>query len=305
MEEHKSWTLKDSGLKEIIEDCELNHKTLIHGNITIHLVECGSLNGDLVLLLHGFPNFWYVWKKQFKALHDAGYHIIAPDLRGYNTSSRPKEVSGYSRSEVIEDLVCLIECFNAGRPANIVGHDWGASLALCLAEDVPSMVRRLVVANGTQLDLLKKMLRTSIQQLFRSWYIFFIQLPWLPEWLFSSNGLDPLKKTLTGHNLSEYDVDRFVQAWSVPGSLTGGLNYYRAAFRGYWNKKEPGLPVNVPVTVIWGDLDDYLLPELANLPRDIFVKLSILRCPQGSHWPMLSDTQNFNNMLLDALSRKG
>ncbi|XP_057828936.2 uncharacterized protein LOC131040062 [Cryptomeria japonica] len=280
MEEHKAWNLSSCACTEIIDGCEVHHKEITHRDVTIHLVECGNPDGELVLLLHGFPNFWYVWKNQFKPLHDMGYHIVAPDLRGYNTSSKPQGIRNYGRAEVLSDIICLIECFNAGKPTNIVGHDWGVIVALSLAEDAPDVVRRLIVVNGPHPKIMLHVILTNIHQLYRSWYIFFFQLPWLPERVFSKNGFEKLKKALEQNGLPEDDVERYVQAWSVPGSVTSSMNYYRAIFWGYWLRKKPQVKLNIPVTVIWGELDKFLVNELANVPRDIFSKVSVLQIPK-------------------------
>eukprot|EP00252_Welwitschia_mirabilis_P001740 TRINITY_DN11676_c0_g1_i7.p1 TRINITY_DN11676_c0_g1~~TRINITY_DN11676_c0_g1_i7.p1 ORF type:complete len:242 (+),score=14.33 TRINITY_DN11676_c0_g1_i7:194-919(+) len=160
-----------------------------------------------VLLLHGFPNFWYAWKNQLNMLKSAGYHIIAPDLRGYNASSQPVDVMSYSRRNINADLISLIQYFNLGKPTNIVGHDWGGTVALCFAEDNPDLVRRLVVVNAPHLEQMKNLLMTSPRQLLRSWYMFFIQIPWLPEWCLSLDRFNALRKSLPASFPVE-DVDK-------------------------------------------------------------------------------------------------
>eukprot|EP00252_Welwitschia_mirabilis_P001739 TRINITY_DN11676_c0_g1_i2.p1 TRINITY_DN11676_c0_g1~~TRINITY_DN11676_c0_g1_i2.p1 ORF type:complete len:215 (+),score=31.09 TRINITY_DN11676_c0_g1_i2:103-747(+) len=212
MEESKHWTINEVPCKEYVAGCEVHHKELKYGSVNLHLVQCGNLEGELVLLLHGFPNFWYAWKNQLNMLKSAGYHIIAPDLR------------------------------------------------------------------------------------------VFIQIPWLPEWCLSLDRFNALRKSLPASFPVE-DVDKYVQAWSKPGSLRGGLNYYRAALRGYWAGNQTDSVVDVPVTVIWGVLDEYLGHELANLPKLKFIKSVILRCPKASHWPMWDDPEDFNSKLLYALNR--
>jgi hypothetical protein len=110
----------EAGQEEVIGECQLQHGEILNGDIKIHYVECGKSDGDLVLLLHGFPNFWYVWKNQFQPLAEAGFHIIAPDMRGYNTSSKPTGVASYGRQPVLSDVVCIIDHFGAGKRAIVV-----------------------------------------------------------------------------------------------------------------------------------------------------------------------------------------
>eukprot|EP00252_Welwitschia_mirabilis_P001737 TRINITY_DN11676_c0_g1_i1.p1 TRINITY_DN11676_c0_g1~~TRINITY_DN11676_c0_g1_i1.p1 ORF type:complete len:235 (+),score=24.37 TRINITY_DN11676_c0_g1_i1:390-1094(+) len=207
MEESKHWTINEVPCKEYVAGCEVHHKELKYGSVNLHLVQCGNLEGELVLLLHGFPNFWYAWKNQLNMLKSAGYHIIAPDLRGYNASSQPVDVMSYSRRNINADLISLIQYFNLGKPTNIVGHDWGGTVALCFAEDNPDLVRRLVVVNAPHLEQMKNLLMTSPRQLLRSWYMFFIQIPWLPEWCLSLDRFNALRKSLPASFPVE-DVDK-------------------------------------------------------------------------------------------------
>jgi pimeloyl-ACP methyl ester carboxylesterase len=152
-----------------------------------------------VLLLHGFPNFWYVWKNQFQPLAEAGFHVIAPDMRGYNTSSKPIGVASYGRQPVLSDVVCIIDHFGAGKRAIVVGHDWGGAVAWALAEDYPSKLTKIVVVNSAHLSVLGQLMWTNFQQLWRTWYILFFQLSWLPEFVMSCrryynfNGFTPFE----------------------------------------------------------------------------------------------------------------
>ncbi|MFO0907487.1 MAG: alpha/beta hydrolase [Isosphaeraceae bacterium] len=151
--------------------------------ITLHLVEAGPGAGPPVILLHGFPEFWFGWRHQIGALADAGFRVMAPDQRGYNTSDRPPHVSDYNLDTLANDVVGLIE--STGRPhAALVGHDWGGIVAWWTAVRHPLRVERLAVLNAPHPVVMRRFLRSSFRQLMKSWYVFFFQLPWLPETVF-------------------------------------------------------------------------------------------------------------------------
>ncbi|KAG0603279.1 hypothetical protein M758_10G081200 [Ceratodon purpureus] len=166
----------EEGFEEVVGGCLVQHGQVWNGDVKIHYVECGDKNGELVVLIHGFPNFWYVWKNQFLALAEAGYHVVAPDLRGYNTSSKPDGIQCYGRSAVVSDMVLLIDHLGNGKPATVVGHDWGGFVTWALAEDFPQKVKKAVLANVPHSSVFGSALRSSLRQIRRSWYIGIIPL---------------------------------------------------------------------------------------------------------------------------------
>ena len=159
--------------------------TITHGfadvnGIRLHYAEAGG--GDkLVILLHGFPEFWYSWKKQLDAL-SGSFHVVAPDMRGYNLSDKPARVEDYKIDELVADVVGLIDHFGA-KQAAVVGHDWGAGVAWAVALKHPERVSKLAVLQVPIAAAWRD--NMSLRQLLRSWYMFFFQIPWLPEWLIS------------------------------------------------------------------------------------------------------------------------
>ncbi|CAK9868072.1 unnamed protein product [Sphagnum jensenii] len=295
--------------EEFIGQCRLRHADLLNGDVKIHYVECGNSDGDLVLLLHGFPNFWYVWKNQFQALAEAGFHVIAPDLRGYNTSSKPLGVTSYARQPVLSDIVCIIDHFGAGKRAIVVGHDWGGAITWTLAEDYPSKLRKIVVVNSPHFSVLDRAFRANLRQLRRSWYIFFFQLSWLPELFMSHTRYRSLRRLLElgpCRPLPAIDVARHVIAFSETGAVHSSINYYRAAYKGLWATKSGSKPVGIqlPVGIIWGEDDHYLGKELAEPPKSLASNVSITFLPGCSHWPMWDEPDHFNQVLLSHLARE-
>jgi pimeloyl-ACP methyl ester carboxylesterase len=189
------------------------------GDVQLHYVEAGD--GPLVVLLHGFPEFWYGWRQQIAPLVDAGFRVVAPDLRGYNLSSRPDGFSDYTADKLAGDIRGLIRALGV-ESAMVVGHDWGGTVAWTLAASHPEVVDRLVILNAAHPRLLNEGLRDP-RQLLRTWYFFYFQFPRLPErrarrrhWRFFKRFLRDARPPYT-----EQESDRYVQAWSKPGGGEG------------------------------------------------------------------------------------
>jgi pimeloyl-ACP methyl ester carboxylesterase len=220
-----------------------------------------------VVLLHGFPEFWYAWRHQIPALADAGYQVVAPDLPGYNTSDKPPRVRDYQPRVLAQKMADLIVALGAGS-ATVAGHDWGGGLAWLLAMQHPERIQRLVVLNAPHPIRFLKGLR-SPRQLRRSWYILAFQLPWLPERLVAAWDFRALRRALgrqptrPGAFTAE-DIDRYVAAAAQPGALRAAINYYRAAVRASPLAQAHTLRrVDIPTLIVWGDQDRYLGRELA------------------------------------------
>ena len=195
------------------------------GDQRLHYVEAGE--GPLIILLHGFPEFWYGWRRQIKPLATAGFRVVAPDMRGYNLSSRPLGVAAYGTDRLASDVLGLIHERGA-KSALLVGHDWGGTVAWAAAMNHPEVVDGLAVLNAAHPRRLLQGLRTP-RQLWKSWYFFYFQLPGLPEshvrashWRFFRNFLHAARPD--AHTPEE--IERYVEAWSQPGAATAMINYY-------------------------------------------------------------------------------
>src|SRR5438128_10694541 len=160
-----------------IDPSTIRHDYAKVGDVRLHYVECGNQDDELVILLHGFPEFWYSWRHQLPVL-GARYHVVAPDMRGYNLSDKPARVKDYRIELLVEDIVELIKYCGAHKAA-IVAHDWGAGVAWALAQKYPERVSKLAVMQLPPAAVWRA--NFSLRQLLRSWYMFFFQLPWLPE----------------------------------------------------------------------------------------------------------------------------
>jgi epoxide hydrolase 4 len=251
------------------------------GEVRLHYVEAGD--GPLVVLLHGFPEFWFGWRLQIPALVDAGFRVVAPDLRGYNLSSRPKGIAAYAVDRVAADVCELVRERGAER-AFLAGHDWGAFVAWVTAMHHPQVVERLAILNGAHPRRLREGLRTP-RQLAKSWYMLALQPPWLPErlvrarrWYLLRNGFEHDARPGA---FTPQDIERYVEAWSQPGAATAMINYYRALFRHRSHVRR----VDAPTLVIWGEHDRYLGAELAAPDQaDVPNFEGVVRLPDASHW---------------------
>jgi epoxide hydrolase 4 len=279
------------------------HRWVDVGGLRLHCVEAGT--GPLVMLLHGFPEFWYAWRHQIPALADAGYRVIAPDLPGYNTSDKPPRVRDYRPSVLVQEVADLIVALGAGSAA-VAGHDWGGGLAWLLAMQHPERVERLVVLNAPHpIRFLKGL--GSPRQLRRSWYMLAFQLPWLPERLVAARDFQGLRRALRRQParpgaFTAQDIDRYVAAAAQPGALRAAINYYRAALRTNPLAQVHSLRrVDTPTLIIWGDQDRYLGRELAEPDRELVPNVRVERIADASHWVQADAPERVNQLMVDFL----
>jgi pimeloyl-ACP methyl ester carboxylesterase len=274
------------------------------GDVTLHYVEAGDNDAPLIVLLHGFPEFWYGWRSQIPALAAAGFHVVAPDMRGYNLSSRPEKVEDYDIGKLTADVRDLIHERGA-QSASLVGHDWGGSVAWATAMNYPDVVQRLAILNAAHPRKLAQGLHHP-GQLRRSWYFFFFDVPDLPEavvhtnrWHFFRHFLRDAQPAYTPE-----EIDRYIEAWSQPGASTGMINYYRSSVRTPPKQAEAALRrIDAPTLVIWGDSDRYLTPELAEPEPDDVPNLDrVERLPDASHWVHHDAAEHVIQLLADFLA---
>jgi len=279
------------------------HQQAIVNGVRLHWVEAGS--GPLVLLLHGFPEFWYSWRHQVPALAAAGFRVLAPDLRGYNLSDKPPGVAGYRLEALTGDVAGLIAHAGAASAA-VVGHDWGGGIAWTLAMRRPELVRKLAVLNAPHPAVFLRELRRP-GQLLRSWYMFFFQLPWLPELLLRAGNYALLERTLRRDPVrpgafTEDDIRRYKEALSQPGARTAAINYYRAAFRRMRSASRGMAPVTVPTLLIWGEQDRYLGRRMTEGLDRWVPDIRVARLPDASHWVQQDAPERVNEFLAGFLS---
>ncbi|MEQ1760983.1 MAG: alpha/beta hydrolase [Vicinamibacterales bacterium] len=255
-----------------------------HDRIRLHVVREGT--GPPVILLHGFPEFWYSWRNQIAPLAAAGYAVSAPDMRGFNLSDKPQGVEHYAIDHLVADVAALVEATGLPR-AHIVGHDWGGLVAWFVAARRPDIVDTLSIINAPHPTIYGRGLWRT-RQWFKSFYVPVFMTPWLAEVLISAGGYFLLRQMFTrgaGRRgvFSDQDMARYVEAAARPGALTSGLNYYRANARlGF--RAEPLPRIDSPTLVIWGERDPALGVELLNGLDEMVSDLRIERLPGVGHW---------------------
>jgi pimeloyl-ACP methyl ester carboxylesterase len=267
--------------------------------VRLHCVERGE--GPLVVLLHGFPQYWGAWRPQLPALADAGFRVVAPDLRGYNLSDRPRGIHAYDVDRIAWDVVQLVDRLGASR-AHVVGHDWGGAVAWRLAARHPERVDRLVVLNAPHPRALARVVRRTTQAL-RSWYVLAFQLPWLPERLLAAFDFALLERVLRRSTtrpgaFDDAEIARHKAAWRRPGAFRAMLGWYRAALR-----RPPGAAhshgrVLAPTLLLWAMRDPYLHPALSEGLERWVPDLRIVRLERSSHWLMVDEPERVNAELI-------
>jgi len=296
--------LSDREMKGVGEmPVDLQHCEADLGDVRLHYVEVGS--GPLVVLLHGFPEFWYSWRHQLPVLAAAGFRVVAPDMRGYNLSSKPRSVAAYRLPRLSGDVARLIHHLGSGK-AVVIGHDWGAVVAWDLAQRYPERVERLVIMNVPHPERFARGLLTC-RQLLRSWYIFFFQIPWLPEALTRLGNFAVIRRILQTDPVrpsafSPSDIGKYMEAIARPGALTAAINYYRAAMRDGLRVLKEFRRIEAPVLVIWGQKDRYLGAELAEPAAKWVPNVRVERLTDASHWVQIDQPARVNALVLDFLS---
>lgn len=281
-----------------IEGTDLQHRYADINGIRMHYVEAGS--GELAVLLHGFPEFWYSWRHQIRALAPH-CRVIVPDLRGYNET---ENTGPYDIETLQEDVAALIR--EAGEEsAHIVGHDWGGAVAWMLAIQCPERVRSLVVCNLPHPAVFLNGVRQP-RQMLRSWYMGFFQLPWLPEKALAADRYHRLARKLIRDcrpgTFTREDVKAYLEAWRRQG-LGGGINWYRALARNRPKLPDPTPLVVAPTTLIWGDGDAYLGKELTEGTERHVADLTVHHLPGVSHWVQQEAPAEVNTYMLQHLER--
>jgi epoxide hydrolase 4 len=291
-----------------------------NGDIQLHYIADGASDGEPVLLLHGFPEFSYEWRHQIKALAEAGYRAVAPDLRGYNLSDKPEGVEEYAISKLLSDIGAFYQAFG-WRKANIVAHDWGGAIAWTFVIYQPQIVNKFVAIDIPHPLAMGSAMRSGVQQLQRSWYMWFFQAPGAAEYAFGGDNLDRFidwvflgKQEGNGGTItwgsgkeifSAEDLATYKNMLSQPGQLTAAINYYRANIRPaeiIKPREQPFPPVQVPTLLIYGTQDfafaDSVWQETAQYVAAPFKAVAL----EGvGHWSPEEAPQAVNRAILDFL----
>jgi pimeloyl-ACP methyl ester carboxylesterase len=287
----------------MVSDSAWQHQFIEANAIRLHYVTQGE--GELVLLLHGFPEFWYSWRYQIPALAKH-FKVVVPDLRGYNDSEKPK--SGYDLDTLSTDVRSLIEQLGYSR-AHVVGHDWGGAIAWRFAQQFPNFIDRLALLSAPHPQRFAKDLLSNLDQLRRSWYVLAFQVPNLPEWLIQLNLREFVRNMFQEQAVrkgafTQEQIQKYQAALQKPGALAAAVNSYRQLFSsGNWMDwmRSPD-PISVPTLVLWGDEDSILSPKLMDgIEQWISAPFQFKLIPHCGHWIQQEAPQTVNRELLQFL----
>lgn len=251
--------------------------------VQLHVIAAGEPDAPLVVLLHGHPDFWYGWRDQIISLVEAGFRVVVPDQRGCNLSDAPDGIDAYRISELSADVCELIH--SEGREsAHIVGHDFGGFVAWNVALRQPSIVDRLGILNVPHPTVYRDTLRSSLRQIVRSWYVWFYQVPKLPEWMLSRNDMEnmvaSLEITSNPGTFDEETIDRYQAAWRHTG-IGPRIHWYRGFRR---SESPPRNTVTQPTLICWGKDDIALVPSMAKKSVGYCENGQLRMFPDASHW---------------------
>jgi pimeloyl-ACP methyl ester carboxylesterase len=279
-------------------------------NIKLHVLTDGSETGPSVVLLHGFPEFHYGWRKQIPALVNAGFRVIVPDQRGYNLSDKPKGISAYDVDILAKDIIGLLDHFGIEKTF-LVGHDWGAVVAWTLALNHPERFKKLAILNVPHPDVMTRFILENAEQRKRSWYVFFFQIPFFVEWVLRRNNFRNMARMLVGSGrkstFSADDLLEYKKAWSQTGALTGMVNWYRAVFwrslkYAFQQNKIPMRQVQVPTLMLWGKRDVALSHEMVGPSIELCDQGEAVLFEKATHWVQHDEADEVNRRLIQFFS---
>ncbi|WP_404335667.1 alpha/beta fold hydrolase [Planococcus rifietoensis] len=272
--------------------------------IRLHTAVAGPEDGELVVLLHGFPEFSYGFHHQMEALAASGYRVVAPDQRGYHLSDKPEQIEDYTINKLSGDIAGLIEAFGE-TSAIVIGHDWGGAVAWHLAASKPEYVKKLIAINIPHPAAMPRVFMKNPLQWLKSSYMAFFQLPEVPEKLMAANDFESMKQAMKGtarpDAFTDQELERYKDAWSQPGALTGMLNWYRAIRKGSLLQM-PKAPLPMPVRIIWGLGDQFLSPMLATESLKFCENAELVWVGEATHWVHHEQPEIVNRLIKEFLA---
>lgn len=280
----------------------VRHERMAGDGVILHVARAGS--GRPVILLHGFPESWRSWRAQIPALANAGFSVLAPDLRGYNQSDIPPARDAYELPHLVADVEALVRATGESRVC-LVGHDWGGVVAWAFARDHPGLLEKLAIVNAPHPHLYIQQAKWP-PQLLRSWYVAFFLVPGLSELVLSARRFHALRRMFRRSparrgTFTEEDIDQYIEGISQPGALTAALNYYRANVRLGATRHWPSASIDVDTLVLWGEQDPALDLRLLDGLDRLVPRLRIHRFPHASHWVQNEAPEEFNRVLTQFL----
>jgi pimeloyl-ACP methyl ester carboxylesterase len=288
-------------------DAKVRFSFIPSNGVTLHCAEAGPGDGPLLILLHGFPEFWFAWREYFDFFAEKGFRVVAPDQRGYNLSDKPLGADAYRLDVLAADVFGLADAFGRDK-FHVVGHDWGAAVAWTMARLNSERLLSATMAQAPHPAIWLHAIRTDPDQRHRSRYVQILRLPWLSEMALKIGNYSALanafKTSTRPEAFSPAALEVYREAWRRPGALTAMLNWYRALF-----VDEPPMPgprsLETPALVLWGDRDDFGVPRLADESAALCADVRLRHLPDGTHWIVHDATDIVREEILDVLQRHG
>lgn len=280
---------------------ELESTRMAGSGVLIHVMFAGPKDGPPVVLLHGYPEFWWAWNRQIKHLAEAGFRVIVPDQRGYNSSEKPRGVESYRGDLLIADVIALIVRLRY-EDVYLAGHDWGGAIAWRIAIEHPERVRKLVIFNAPHPLAWRDLERRGEQEDAINWFRLLFQLPVIPELATRAGNfrlvVNSLRETSRPGTFPDHVMDYYRYAWARNWSMHSMINWYRAAFRYPVEVAEDSV-VQVPTRVVWGMQDRYFDPRMARLSLERCRTASLLEVPNAGHWLLHEEPELTSQQMIE------
>ena len=281
----------------------MNHlaeeRRVVTNGVALNVAVAGPSSGPLVILLHGFPELWYAWRKQIPVLSAEGYWVWAPDQRGYNKSDKPEGLAHYAIDVLADDIIGLIDA--AGRKqAILVAHDWGAAVAWRVAQQFPDRIAQLMVLNGPHPGVMRRKLRSDPRQILMSWYMFFFQLPGAERVLLARSAtrlIGGLRRSARPGTFDDEQIVVYRRAWEEAGAMRAMVDWYRAAFRVRPRPTRNRLVVP-PTFIVWGARDAFIGLDAAQRSLERCQQGQLVIIEEGTHWIHIEEEERVNALML-------
>jgi pimeloyl-ACP methyl ester carboxylesterase len=286
---------------------EIRTRTVEANGLSFVVDETGE-GDDVALFLHGFPESRWSWRHQMPLLASLGWRAVAPDLRGYGQSSRPAGVEPYRMEHLVEDTAALFEALGAKRRL-LIGHDWGSLIAWSFAIERRLPLDGLVIMNAPHPATLARA-RKNPRQWLRSWYVFYFQIPWLPEAAVTAFGGRAVNRAFRSmavdkSRFTDEALEPYRKNALIPGAMTAMINYYRANFGDLNRYGEDSPIIEVPTLMVWGEEDAAIGIEFTQGYEDLVSDFTLNRLPNVSHWVQQEAPEAVNARLEAWMRAKG
>lgn len=311
-----SWVASRSGNQtpiDVVAKAEADHRVDLESSmisvngIHLHVVQAGPLEGPPVILLHGYPEFWWGWHNQIPELAKAGFRVIVPDQRGFNASDKPPGVEAYALDERVRDIVSLIESLGY-ESVYVAGHDMGAVVAWHLAIDHPDKVRKLVAISVGHPLAYEAASKEKSEQETVSWYRTFFQIPVIPELVGRLNNwgllVDNIRKTSREGTFSDDEMNVYRYAWDRDDAMHSMINWYRAGYR-YPSPVEGDGRVRMPTKIIWGKHEAFSEARVAQLSLEFCDSGALVVLPDAGHWLLHEEPMTSSRLIIDFFEQGG